>query len=156
MNKLHKSFLVILVIVVIFLCGYSFHLRQSIDQQASKIAELEATYKVARNEINQNVKKIDFYSNILQKLDSDYAARKEIEIEPSYQDYKERIKSLLDKRIGSIVSDKPLHEGNWFVTKVQFIGPTFALVYYEDGHDLFTTLIQILKTAKGYDFVIIE
>lgn len=156
MIKLPKIFIVVIGIAIIVIGGYSFYLGRRIEQQASNIAELELKYNEAQKEINQNANQLELYSVVIQKLDSDYAVRKEIEGEPSYQEYKGRIQFLLDKRIGEIVSGKPLHEGNWFVTKVQFIGPTFALVYYEDGHDLFTVLIQILKTDSGYKFEKIE
>ena len=79
-------------------------------------------------------------------------ARRELDDEPLYLDYKENIAALLDKNISQLVTEKPLHGGKWFVSKIDFISPSFVFVEYEDGHDLHAILIQIFATDKGYSF----
>jgi hypothetical protein len=73
-----------------------------------------------------------------------------------YNEYKNTIRSLIEKRINSIAPENPLHEGKWFLSKMIFISPTFAIVDYEDGHDLFSIFVQIDKSKSSYSFEVIK
>jgi len=150
MNKLNRIFTVSCFLFVIALAGYAYFLSNQIKLQELRIAELEAKYNESKTEIDRNNDRVTNQTQLLKKLDLNYSSRNRIDEEPIYNDYKSKIRSLIDKKINEIVPEQPLHGGKWFVSKISFISPSFALVEYEDGHDLFTLLIQIDKTKKGY------
>jgi len=156
MYKLERIVLILCLLIIFSLTGYTYFLTQKIKIQEIRMAELESKYNESKTEIDGNSDEISSYVQLMKKLELDYSSRKKFKEEPLYINYKSRIQSLLDKEINDIVSSKPLHGGKWFVSKISFIGPTFALVEYEDGHDLFTLLIQIVKTNNGYSFKKIE
>ena len=145
MKKRNKILLLAALMVVLVLSAYSLKLKQQIDNNKAKINELSATAM-------DNKIRLENYNQILLKLNSDYISRKKFDIHPNYIKYKQTITALIDKQISEIVNEKPLHEGIWILSKIEFLNPEFVYVEYEDGHGLSATFIQILKAEKGYSF----
>jgi len=94
--------------------------------------------------------------HVIKILGEDYKSYNEVNSDLSYLAYKETVSHLLDKNISTIVNQRPMHGGDWFVSKVDFISPLFAIVKYEDGHEFHVALIQILKTDEAYSFQIVN
>jgi len=51
-----------------------------------------------------------------------------------YRDYEEKVRTQIEQNINTLIQGKPDHLGQWFVTKIVFIGPYTVRVEYEDGH----------------------
>ena len=145
MKKIDRIVLFFAIIAAISLAAYCFVLTEQIKKNESFIGEIESS-------LRRNADKLSKVSQLIRKLDKDYMARRELDDEPLYLDYKENIAALLDKNISQLVTEKPLHGDKWFVSKIDFISPSFVFVEYEDGHDSHAILIQIFRTDKGYSF----
>jgi len=140
----------------IVLGAYTFRLKQQVNFQSVKLDELERRYSEHVPDVSGSSQEITAYSDVLQKLERDYMERKGFQDEPSYQQYRGKIESLLDLNINEIVNDEPLQGGKWFVTDVKFITPAFLFVSYEDGHELLTSLVRITQNSDGYSFQLID
>ena len=145
MKKIDRIALFFVIIAAISLAVYCFVLKERIKKNEVFIGEIESS-------LSRNADKLSKVSQLIEKLDKDYMARSEFDDEPLYLDYKKNVAALLDKNISQLVTEKPLHGGKWFVSKIDFISPSFVFVEYEDGHDLHAILIQIFRTDKGYSF----
>ena len=145
MKKIDRIVLFFGIIAAISLAVYCFVLTEQIKKNESFIGEKESS-------LRRNADKLSKLSQLIEKLDKDYVARRELDDEPLYLDYKKNVAAVLDKNISQLVTEKPLHGGKWFVSKIDFISPSFVFVEYEDGQDLHAILIQIFRTDKGYSF----
>ena len=152
MKNTNKILLLAALMVVLSLSAYSLKLKQQVDNNKTKINELSSMIIEGKSTSMDNKIRLEKHNQTLQKLNSDYISRKKFDIHPNYIKYKKTITSLIDKQIYEIVNEKPLHEGIWILSKIEFLNPEFVYVEYEDGHGLSATFIQILKTEKGYSF----
>lgn len=145
MNKKNRIVLVFALIAAIFLAVYCFVLTERMKENEISLTEL-------RSNLGNSTDKLSKISQVIRKLDKDYMARRELDDGPLYLDYKKKVAALLDENITQLIPEKPLHGGKWFVSKIDFISPSFVFVEYEDGHNLYAILIQVSKTDKGYSF----
>jgi hypothetical protein len=145
MRKRDKFILFFAFVFIISLAVYCFHMTKRINTNEILITHLKADIDKSISQFN------DIYLSI-KMLNEDFKSQNKLNNELLYLTYKKNISDLLDESINVIIRDKPLHGGKWFVNKVDFISPSFVIVQYEDGHELYAALIQILKTDKGYTF----
>ena len=155
MNGTNKTLLVTAIIVILSLSIYSFILKQQINNNKTKIDELTYIINTDKSITLDNKIKLEKYNKLLQEHHKDYVSRKKFDLHVNYIKYKKTITALIDEQIAQIVTEKPLQQGKWILTKIEFLNPAFAYVEYEDGHGLSATFIQIQKTETGYDFTAI-
>ena len=155
MNNTNKILLVIAIIIILSLSVYSFILKRQIDNNKTKIDELTYIINTDKSITLDNKIRLEKYNKLLQEHNKDYVSRKKFDLHVNYIKYKKTITALIDKQIAQIVTEEPLHQGKWILTKIEFLNPAFAYVEYEDGHGLSATFIQIQKTKKGYNFTAI-
>jgi hypothetical protein len=155
MDKTIKILLFTTLIIVLSLSVFSYKLKQQVDRNQIKINELSSMVNTGKAISMDNKIKLEKHNQDLQSLNSDYVSRKKFDLHPNYIKYKKIITALIDKQIHSIVNEKPLNEGTWILTKIEFLNPEFVYVEYEDGHGLSATFIQITKAKKGYRFTAI-
>lgn len=149
MKNGNKIALFLGIIAVILLAAYSFHLKGLINKNETLISELKSGLHETTDSLAESL-------HLIKILGEGYKSYNEINSNLKYLGYKETVTRLLDKNISTMVKQRPMHGGDWFISKVDFISPLFAIVKYEDGHEFHLALIQILKTDDGYAFQIVE
>ena len=149
MKKSDKFIFLFALIATIFLAAYCFYLTGRVNKNEIFINELKFS-------LNESTDKLTKTFRLIKILSDDYKYRNKSNDDPQYLAYKETVYDLLDKNISTIVKQKPLRGEKWFINKVDFISPSFVFVRYEDGHELYVALIQILKTDEGYSFQVVN
>lgn len=145
MKKVDKFILLFAIIAAISLAAYCLHLTGRVHKNEVFINELKFN-------LDESTDKLAKAFRLIKILSEDYKFHNKFNDDPHYVAYKETVSDLLDKNISTIVKQKPLRGEEWFISKVDFISPSFVFVRYEDGHELYVALIQILKTEEGYSF----
>jgi hypothetical protein len=143
MKKADKFIFLFALIATIFLAAYCLYLTGRVNKNEIFINELKFS-------LNESTDKLAKAFRLIKILGEDYQSLNKFNDDPQYLDYKETVSDLLDKNISAIVKQKPLRGKKWFISKIDFISPSFVFVRYEDGHELYVALIQILKTDEGY------
>jgi hypothetical protein len=149
MKNGNKIILLLAIIAVISLAAYCFYVKGLTHRNEIFISELESR-------LHETTDKLAETLHVIKILGEDYKSYNEVNSDLNYLAYKETVSHLLDKNISTIVNQRPMHGGDWFVSKVDFISPLFAIVKYEDGHEFHVALIQILKTDEAYSFQIVN
>jgi len=149
MKNGNKIILLLAIIAAISLTAYSFYLKGLINKNEILISELKSSLHETTDRLAEGL-------HLIKLLGEGYKSYNEVNSDLKYLAYKETVSHLLDKNISTIVKQRPMHGGDWFISKVDFISPLFAIVKYEDGHEFHVALIQILKTDEGYAFQIVD
>ncbi|MEA3361171.1 MAG: hypothetical protein U9R17_17430 [Thermodesulfobacteriota bacterium] len=145
MKKIDKFIVLFAFIATISLAAYCLYLTGRVNKNEIFINQLKFS-------LNESTDKLAKAFRLMKILGENYQSLNKFNDDPQYLDYKETVYDLLDKNISTIVKQKPLRGEKWFINKVDFISPSFVFVRYEDGHELYVALIQILKTDEGYSF----
>ena len=152
MKNIYKILLFIGLTALVSLSAYSFKLNQQINDNKAKIDELMAIVNKSKSIAMENKISFDIQTQMLERLNKDYVSRTKFGIQPNYVKYKETITGLLGKQISTIVTEKPLQQGTWILSKAEFLSPVLVYAVYEDGHGMHATFIQITKANNGYVF----
>ncbi len=152
MKNIYKTLLFIALIAVISLLAYFFRLTQPITNTKTNIDELQSILNKAKSVAMDNKIIFEKQAKMIERLKTDYISRTKFEIQPNYVNYKKTITDLIDKKISTIVNEKPLQQGTWILSKAEFLSPVLVYAVYEDGHGMSATFIQITKTKNGYSF----
>lgn len=145
MKKTEAIVLLFSIVSIAALGSYCLHLSGRLDDSEVLIGDLIA-------QLNTSKQQLADASHSIEILNERFRSESESGSAYAYLAYKKTVSELLDSKIGEVIDKEAYGGGKWFVAKVNFIGPSFVSVEYEDGHDAHIALVQITKTDEGFSF----
>lgn len=149
-----KYFFIIIALSTVSICMgiISIHFYTLIQHNHNQNSMLEEKVSEYEKQLKLDHEKLIKLEKQIKELRNDLEYYADIPKNPFYEDYKKRISELIEKDIAKIVSEKPLHGGTWFVTKIRFIDPSLVSVEYEDGHNSLVSQIKIIRPKDNVRF----
>lgn len=149
MRKTEKIILVFALFSTVLLAILSLYLFNQMNEDEILISQLNSSLNKTNERLQNN-------RQLIRMIIKDVKSQDKIDNEQVYLEYKNRVLGLLEEKINTIISDRPIQGGSWFLNKVDFVSPSFVVVTYEDGHELYATLLQIVKTDEDFSFIVVN
>ena len=141
-----KTLLFIGLFAVVSIAVYCLYLSHQLEKSEALAEDLISS-------LNENYDKLHDVTYSLKQLKQECNALKMYDSHSSYLSYTTNATELLHIKINEIIEIKSKHYGvKWIADGTKFINPSLAFVSYNDGHDSYQILVQVLKIDEGYAF----
>jgi predicted PurR-regulated permease PerM len=149
MNRKKILISIVLIFTILFLIFNTVYFHQSIQNNQENLLESGNKLSKLESQLETEQEKILILKN---QIDDLIHTPKN----PLYEEYKRRISEKIENNISSILKEKPLHGGQWFLTKIRFISPTLVTIEYEDGHYSFESQIRVIIPDETFKFEVVK